>query len=133
MTAAKPSLMAMPSAPASNGRQWPPGESACVLAKHRYANGFWMASTPPTTAMSLSPLCRSRTASVTAASDEPQAASTVKFAPPRSSRLAIRPAATFISSPGKLSSVHSGSRSPRSSMSRSPRSPSSDGSAARTV
>ena len=76
-TVAKPSLMAMPSAAASNGRQRPVGDSACVLLKHRYANGFWIVSTPPTIAMSLAPVSSSRTPSATAASDDAQAASTV--------------------------------------------------------
>ena len=69
--------MAMPSASASNGRQRPVGDSACVLAKHMYANGVWMASTPPTITMSLAPVCSSRTPSATAASADAQAASTV--------------------------------------------------------
>ena len=61
--------------------------------------------------MSLLPSRSSLTAIPVAASDDAQAASTVKLVPPKSSRLAIRPAATFIRIPAKLSSVHSGSRS----------------------
>ena len=45
-----------------------------------------------------------------AAKDEAQAASTVKFDPPRSKRLATRPAMTLSSRPGNDSSVHSGNR-----------------------
>jgi hypothetical protein len=76
-TAPKPSLIAMPSASASNGRQRPDGESACVLAKHRYANGVWIASTPPAIAMSLRPERRSCAASEIAARPDAHAASTV--------------------------------------------------------
>ena len=67
----------MPSAEASNGRQRPRGENACVLLKARYVNGFWTVSAPPRITMSAAPVSSSRTASAAAASDEPQAASTV--------------------------------------------------------
>ena len=46
----------------------------------------------------------------TAASDEAQAASVVKFTPPKLRRLAMRPGTTLSSSPAKVSSVHSGRR-----------------------
>src|SRR3546814_16026327 len=51
-----------------------------------------------------------------AASDEAQAASTVRLTPPKSRRLAMRPAATFGSTPANDSSVHSGKRSQTSSL-----------------
>jgi hypothetical protein len=50
------------------------------------------------------------TAWYTAASDEAQAASVVRFMPPKFSRLAMRPAATLGKMPAKESSVHSGRR-----------------------
>ena len=100
----------MPSALASKVRHRPRGDSACVFENAMKSSGFWQASQPPTIAMSALPVSISRAPIITAASDEPQAASTVKFTPPRSKRLATRPAITFKRIPGKLSSVHSGRR-----------------------
>jgi hypothetical protein len=77
MTTATASLMTMPSAEASNGRQRPCVENACVLLKARYVNGFWTVSAPPRITTSAVPDSSSRTATAAAASDDPQAASTV--------------------------------------------------------
>ncbi len=65
-------------------------------------------SAPPHSTTSLVPPTSSLQATSTAANEEAQAASTVKLAPPRSSRLAIRPEITLASMPGKESSVSRG-------------------------
>ena len=59
----------------------------------------------------LRPLSSSLTAKSIAAREEAQAASTVKFDPPKSKRLATRPAITLEIKPGNVSCVHSGKRS----------------------
>ena len=51
--------------------------------------------------MSLVPVCSSLAARPIAASDEAQAASTVKLVPPKSSRLAIRPGGDVHQHPGE--------------------------------
>ena len=109
--ATKPSEIAIPSAPASNVRHRPRPDRARVLANAMKSNGLMNASTPATITMSDVPVSSSRTPVMTAAKEDPQAASTVKFTPPRSNLLATRPAITFSKMPGKLSSVHSGNRS----------------------
>ena len=59
-------------------------------------------STLPTRAVSVRPRCSSLTPAWRAARELPQAASTVQLVPPRSSRLAIRPATRLGSTPGKV-------------------------------
>ena len=70
-----------------------------------------MVSMPPAMATLATPLSSSCTAFFKAASDEPHAASTVWLVPPKSKRLATRPAATFSNSPENDSSFQSGSLS----------------------
>ena len=62
-------------------------------------------STPPLTATSYCRDARPCAADHIAASPEAQAASVVKFGPRKLNRLAIRPAMTFASSPGMVSSL----------------------------
>lgn len=66
-------------------------------------------SAPPHNITSLVPAASSLQATSTAASEEAQAASTVKLGPPRSRRFAIRPEITLASMPGNESSVSAGS------------------------
>ena len=108
--AATPSLMTMPSASRSKLRATPCGESACVLLKQKYENTDCIVSTPPAIAIEQRPLSSACTAASTAAKEDAQAASTVKFAPPKSNRFATRPADTLSKMPGNDSSVHSGRR-----------------------
>ncbi len=65
-------------------------------------------SAPPHSTRSLVPAASWAQAESRAASEAAQAASTVKLLPPRSSRLAMRPAITLVSTPGKESSVRAG-------------------------
>jgi hypothetical protein len=99
------------------------------LAKARYPKEFCIVSTAPTTTTSLVPASSSRAPRCTAAREEAQAASTVQFIPPRSKRLATRPAVTLTRIPGKESSVHGG----RSCIGPAAASPSRPGRAARTA
>ncbi len=96
--------MTNPSAPASNGRV-PVAESAPILQNFTKASTPMFRSRPPVTTASnwwsASPL----TAALSAASPDAQAASVVKFMPRRLNRFATRPAMTFASSPGMVSSV----------------------------
>ena len=108
---ARPSLIAMPFALWSKVRGVPFGDRACVFEKHRKPNGLCTVSMPPAIARLLRPDSSSLTAIEIAANEDAQAASTVKFRPPKSMRLATRPAATLSSVPAKDSSVHSGRRS----------------------
>src|SRR5690606_12978857 len=110
------SLMAMPSAPASNGLQRPRGERARVLENDKNENGFCWASTPPAIITSLFPARSSLTAASRAAREEAQAASTTILIPPRLNRLETRPAITFCSVPEKLSSVIAGVTSRRAAI-----------------
>ena len=64
-----------------------------------------MRSTPPVIATSKSPACNPRRAADMAASPEAQAASVVKLGPRKLNKFATRPAITFASSPGMVSSV----------------------------
>ena len=63
-------------------------------------------STPPVITMSAWPSASSLTPAESAARELAQAASVVQFVPCRSNRLAIRPATTLDSSPGKDASCH---------------------------
>ena len=76
------------------------GERAGVLLKHIYMKMSLNVSSPPVTAMSQRPAASSSMARLTAPSELAQAASTTQLVPPRSRRLAIRPAATLPSRPG---------------------------------
>src|SRR5262249_29500129 len=96
----------VPSASSENGRASPVGDRAGVLLKHTYMRGLFVASTPPVTTRSALPSASSFTAADTAASELAHAASTVQLVPCRSRRLAIRPATTLESRPGKESSCH---------------------------
>ena len=91
----------VPSQLRSNGFASPDGESAGVLLKQRCMKMSLKVSSPPVMTMSERPALNSRPARCNAASELAQAASTTQLVPPRSSRLAIRPAATFPSKPGK--------------------------------
>ena len=96
-----PSPRMVPSAPASNGLASPLGESAGVLLKHMYMKMSLKVSTPPVRTASARPAASSSAARCTAPSEEAQAASTTQFVPPRFRRLAMRPAMTLPSRPGK--------------------------------
>ncbi len=101
-----PSPISVPSLSSSNGRIRPLLEKAGVLEKHRYIRIVFSASQPPVSIRSARPDTSSDTAMCTAASELAQAASTVQLVPPRSNRLAIRPATTLPSMPGKEFSSH---------------------------
>ncbi len=92
----------VPSPSASNGFASPVGDRAGVFEKHMYMKMSLNVSTPPVTTTSDRPAASSSTARWTALNELAQAASTTQLVPPRSSRLAIRPATTLPSSPGKL-------------------------------
>jgi len=96
----------VPSASAANGLASPVGDRAGVLLKHMYMKMSLNVSHPPVTTTSARPVCNSIAARWTALSELAHAASTTQFVPPRSSLLAIRPATTLPSSPGKLFSCH---------------------------
>ena len=103
-----PSPMMVPSALWENGRQSPVGEKAGVLEKHMYIITSLRASTPPVITRSDSCRYSRCRATCRAESELAQAASTTKLLPPRSSRLAILPATTLPSSPGKVLSCQLG-------------------------
>ena len=69
-----------------------------------YMKMSFMVSTPPVITRSDWPEASSLTAVDSAASELAQAASVTQLVPPRSSRLAIRPATTLPSSPGNVDS-----------------------------
>ena len=92
----------VPSPFSSKGLASPLGDRAGVLLKHMNMKMSLKVSTPPLTATSALPVCSSRIARWTAERLEAQAASTTQFVPCRSSLLAIRPATTLPSRPGKL-------------------------------
>ncbi|MBV6414851.1 MAG: hypothetical protein OMOMHJEC_02687 [Xanthomonadales bacterium] len=96
----------VPSAASLKGRQSPLGDSAGVFEKHRYMKMSLSVSTPPAMARSLWPSSSSATAIASADSEDAQAASVTQLVPPRFSRLAMRPATTLPSRPGKLASCH---------------------------
>ncbi len=97
-----PSPTIMPSEFSSKGRGLSLLVKAGVLLKHIYINGELSVSTPPVIIISLRPSTRSLMASFIAPMLLAQAASTTQFIPPRSRRLAMRPAMTFPNMPGKL-------------------------------
>ena len=96
--------MTNPSAPASNGRV-PVADSAPILQNFTKASTPMLRSMPPVTTASNWWSARPLTAALSAARPEAQAASVVKFMPRRLYRFATRPAMTFASSPGMVSSV----------------------------
>ena len=83
-------------------------DSAGVFEKHMYMKMSFIVSTPPASTRSLSPRYSSLTPIEIAENDDAHAASVTQLVPPRSSRLAMRPATTLPSSPGNVLSVHSG-------------------------
>lgn len=101
-----PSPISVPSADSSKGLMTWLLENAGVLLKHMYMRIVFSASQPPVSIRSARPSISSLTASLTAASELAQAASTVQLVPPRSKRLAMRPATTLPSMPGKEFSSH---------------------------
>ena len=96
----------VPSESLAKGFALPDGESAGVLLKHIYMKMSLNVSTPPQMTMSERLVSNSRQAKCSAAKLLAHAASTTQFVPPRSSRLAMRPAATLPSKPGKEFSCH---------------------------
>ena len=70
-----------------------------------YMKMSFIVSTPPEMTRSLSPRYSSLTPIEIAENDDAHAASVTQLVPPRSSRLAIRPATTLPSRPGKVLSV----------------------------
>ncbi len=97
-----PSPSMVPSAWSENGRQSPLWLSAGVLLKHMNMKMSFMVSTPPAMTMSESPRYSSLAAIESAEKAEAQAASVTQLVPPRSRRLAMRPATTLPRSPGKV-------------------------------
>ncbi len=85
-------------------------DSAGVFEKHMNMKMSFIVSTPPAITRSLSPRYNSLIAIEIAENDDAHAASVTQLVPPRSRRLAIRPATTLPSSPGNVLSVHSGCR-----------------------
>ena len=83
----------------------PVADSAPILQNFTYPVASMLRSTPPVTAASKSPACSPRMAADIAASPEAHAASVVKLGPRKLNRFATRPAITFASSPGMVSSV----------------------------
>ncbi len=90
----------VPSPAASNGRAFPVGDRAGVLLKHMYMKISLNVSMPPVTTTSARRVSSSIAARCSAPSELAQAASTTQLAPPRSKRLAMRPATTLPSRPG---------------------------------
>ncbi len=103
-----PSETTVPSAPSAKARTRIVGDSACTLLKLRNAMIELSASTPPVRARSARPASSSAMARLTALRLLAQAASMAQVMPPRSNRLAMRPATTLARKPGKLPSPHSG-------------------------
>ena len=108
----------VPSASSEKGFTSPEGDRAGVLLKHMNMKMSFMVSTPPVMTTSDCPSQSSFAAIDTALKAEAQAASQTQLVPPRSRRLAMRPATTLPRSPGKLAScqgVYSPSMRPSSS------------------
>ena len=103
-----PSPMIVPSAASENGLQSPDWENAGVLEKHMYIITSLSASTPPVNTRSDSCRYSRCNALCNADSELAHAASTTKLQPPRSSRLATRPATTLPSRPGNVLSIQAG-------------------------
>ena len=101
-TIASPSPSIVPSASSEKGRQSPVRESAGVLLKHMYMKMSLSVSTPPVITRSAWPRASSFTAIETAEKVLAHAASVTQLVPPRSKRLAMRPATTFPSRPGNV-------------------------------
>ena len=100
----EPSPSMVPSAWSLKGRQSPDFDSAGVLLKHMYMKMSFIVSAPPVMARSDWPSQSSLTAIESAENDDAHAASVTQFVPPRSRRLAMRPATTLPSTPGKVDS-----------------------------
>ena len=97
-----PSPNSVPSALSEKGRQSPDFDSAGVLLKHMYMKMSFMVSAPPAITRSDCPRCSSLTPIEIELKLLAQAASVTQLVPPRSRRLAMRPATTLPSTPGKL-------------------------------
>ena len=100
----KPSPSIVPSPSALKGRQSPVLLSAGVLLKQRYMKMSFMVSAPPQRTTSDEPSRSSFTAIESALKVLAQAASVTQLVPPRFSLLAMRPATTLPSTPGKVAS-----------------------------
>ncbi len=96
----------VPSAASEKGLQSPLGDRAGVLEKHRNVPASFDASIPPLITRSDRPRVSSLTAVESAAKELAQAASVMWLVPCRSNLLAIRPAITLPSRPGKVDSCH---------------------------
>ena len=96
-----PSPIIMPLESASKGRISSLVVNAGVLENDIYINGELSQQTPPEIITSERYSSKSETANLIAASDPAQAASTTQLVPPKSKRLAIRPAMTLPNMPGK--------------------------------
>jgi hypothetical protein len=81
-------------------------DSAGVCEKQRNISTSFSASTPPVSTVSARPLRSSPRAIDSAASELAHAASSAQLVPPRSKRLATRPAMTLPSRPGNVLSCH---------------------------
>ena len=103
---ASPSPSIVPSEWLEKGRQSPVGDMAVTVLKHMNILMSLQASTPPVITTSDLPRYNSLSPTSKAARELAQAASMTQFVPPRSKRLAIRPAMTFPRSPGKVFSCH---------------------------
>ncbi len=90
----------MPLESSSKGRTSSLVVNAGVLAKDIYINGELSQQTPPEIITSDRYSSRSEMANLIAANELAQAASTTQLVPPKSKRLAIRPAITLPKRPG---------------------------------
>src|SRR5690554_326195 len=96
-----PSPTIMPFDSSSKGRILSPSVKAGVLEKDIYIKGELSQQIPPEIITSLRYSSKSLTAMRIAAKEPAQAASTTQLVPPKSKRLAIRPATTLPNMPGK--------------------------------
>ena len=95
-----PSPTNMPFESSSNGRMSSLVVNAGVFEKDMYINGELSQQTPPEIITSERYSSKSETAILIAANEPAHAASTTQLVPPKSKRLAIRPAITLPSMPG---------------------------------
>jgi len=101
-----PSPITIPCESSSNGLGTSSEVNAGVLLKLRNINGELSVSTPPVIIALALYSSKSLIAIFIAASEPAQAASTTQLVPPRSKRLATRPAITLPSIPGNEFSTH---------------------------
>ena len=102
----RPSPRRVPSDFSENGRHSPDFDKAGVFEKHMYMKMSFIVSAPPQITRSDWPSHSSLTPIEMAENELAQAASVTQLVPPRSRRLAMRPATTFPRRPGNVDSCH---------------------------